>query len=71
MHYINEPTTQKLPYFVQFMGGWHFVRSTQALERIIARARHWRGTRIEVTFEKSLHPLGTTDGQTYTIKPRP
>jgi hypothetical protein len=30
------------------MGGWDFVRSTQALNKLVARPSHWKGTRIAV-----------------------
>ena len=47
-YYINEPLVQKIPYFVQFMGGMQFTRSTQALSKLTSAPKHWRGQRIEV-----------------------
>lgn len=68
--FINEPTRQRLPYFVQFMGGFGFVRLTQRLEKLTAAPQHWRGTRIQIESEPSTYTLGTTDGVDYTVFPR-
>lgn len=48
MLYINEPLTQKLPVFYNFMGGLDFVKSVQKLGKLTARPRHWRGRKIAV-----------------------
>ena len=60
MLYINEPLTQHMPMFYNFMGGMDFLRSTQALSKLSAKPRHWKGTRIHVTDAPSEYT--TTDG---------
>lgn len=54
MFYTNEPTVQKLPPFVNFMGGMGFVNQYQTLRKLTARPRHWRGT-VEVKKRGALH----------------
>lgn len=47
--YINEPLTQKLPPFYNFMGGMSgLIKSYQRLKKLLDEPRHWRGTKIEV-----------------------
>jgi hypothetical protein len=48
MLYINEPLTQKLPAFYNFMGGLDFAGSLQKLNKLTAQPRHWRGRKIPV-----------------------
>lgn len=53
--YINEPLVQKLPVFYNFMGGNDFLKSVQALGKLTAQPRHWRGTKIAVVSRGFLH----------------
>lgn len=41
--FINEPTTQKMPAFYNFMGGFSLIRSMQSLDKFFSAPRHWRG----------------------------
>ena len=55
--YINEPLTQPpLPMFYNFMGGLNgFFKNVNALNKLTAQPRHWKGTRIPVTKRGNLY----------------
>ena len=52
--YINEPLVQRIDVFTQFMGGLSgIMKSSQALNKLTAAPRHWRGTKIAVQYKSS------------------
>ena len=48
--YINEPLVQPMPMFYRFMGGFNFIGSTQALNKLTNAPRHWRGNKVKVDY---------------------